>query len=485
MKKSTSLKNLKALLKKGEGYKTEFKENKDKKLDREIVAFANSSGGKIYIGITDEGKVKGTNITNRLKSQIEDIANNCDPKISISFQEIKKEKILIVEVKASREKPHKCSSGFYVRSGSISRKLSKAEIVSFMEKEDRLDFDNIPCKEFDFKKNFDKEKLFHFMDRTGLKYSRKNHIQILENLKVIKRNGSKIIFNNAGVLFFSKNLNSLFSHTEIACGAFKGTDKVHVIDSARFNTDLIGNVEGAMSFLWKNLRARHEIVHKSAQRIDVLEIPEKALREALVNAVTHRNYITHGVFIQLEIYDDRVEISNFGGLHKNLKKSEFGKKSVTRSPLIATLMLRAKYIEQMGTGIQKMRSLVKKEGLPPIKFKFNDFTTVTFYRKPLWKKGFSKSLESDKNISETLRRKLNITIERANKIAKILQSIEYGKFSKGSLSKELKVSSRSVEKDIRFLKQHQIIQFEGSPKYGKYKVTEKYIKLKTEHRGSE
>ena len=124
MNKSIPLKNLKAILKKGEGHKTEFKESKDKKLDREIVAFANSSGGKIYIGITDEGKIKGVNITNRLKSQIEDIANNCDPKISISFQEIKKEKILIVEVKESREKPHKCSSGFYVRSDSISRKLT-------------------------------------------------------------------------------------------------------------------------------------------------------------------------------------------------------------------------------------------------------------------------------------------------------------------------------------------------------------------------
>ena len=90
MKKFTSSKNLKSILKKGESYKTEFKEKVDKTLSREIVAFANSSGGQIYIGITDEGKVKGINITNRLKCRIKNIAKNCDPQIPILFQEIKK-----------------------------------------------------------------------------------------------------------------------------------------------------------------------------------------------------------------------------------------------------------------------------------------------------------------------------------------------------------------------------------------------------------
>ena len=101
-KKAPISTRLKFILKKGEDYKTEFKEKADKNLDKEIVAFANSSGGKIYIGVTDEGKVKGINITNRLKSQIEDIAKNCDPKMPVSFQEIKKEKVLIVEVRESK-----------------------------------------------------------------------------------------------------------------------------------------------------------------------------------------------------------------------------------------------------------------------------------------------------------------------------------------------------------------------------------------------
>ena len=123
-----------------------------------------------------------------------------------AIKEIKKEKVLIIGIKESKDKPHRCSSGFYIRSGASSQKLKRDEILYFAEDEDLLNFDKVNCKEFDFKKDFDKEKLFSFMDRTEIKYNRRSYIQILENLKVAKKQGSKIIFNNTGVLFFSKNL---------------------------------------------------------------------------------------------------------------------------------------------------------------------------------------------------------------------------------------------------------------------------------------
>ena len=471
----SKISNIKLILKKGENLQTEFKEKVDSNLDKELVAFANSSGGKIYIGITDEGKIKGIKITNRLKSQIEDIAKNCDPKIPILIHTLQKEQILIVEVPESKNKPHKCSSGFYIRSGASSQKLSRDEILAFAEDEDLLNFDKVTCKEFNFKEDFDKEKLFSFMDSTKMKYSRRNYIQLLEKLKVAQRQGSKITFNNAGALFFSKDLSRIYSHTEIACGAFKGKDKVYVLDSTRFNTDLIGNVEGAMNFLWKNLRARHELIPRSTRRINVLEIPADALREALINAVTHRNYRSRGVFIQLEIYDDRVEISNFGGLHRDLKKSEFGTKSVTRNPLIASLMLRAGHIEQMGTGIKKMRGLVKKERLPPIKFKFTNFTTITFYRPSYPRSGV---IDSSKELDKILIN-FNLKKERLSRILKILYFIEKGKFSTVDFSKVENINQRTIERDVQFLRDKKLIIFKGHSKSGEYQVTAEYKKLQS------
>ena len=127
----------------------EFKESFDKSISKEIIAFANSSGGRIFLGISDDGKIKGANPvrelhlstsldkkylvgrarfsngvnpTNKLKSQIQDIAKNCDPAIKIKLKEFKN--ILIIEIKEGADKPYKCSSGFYLRQGANSQKMS-------------------------------------------------------------------------------------------------------------------------------------------------------------------------------------------------------------------------------------------------------------------------------------------------------------------------------------------------------------------------
>ena len=127
-----------------------------------------------------------------------------------------------------------------------------------------------------------------------------------------------------------------------------------------------------------------------------------------------------------------------------------------------------------------MRRLVKKAGLKPIKFKFTNFTTLTFYRKPLPGGYVIKSPEvvAMENLSEILSKNLGLTIKRSNKIIKILRSIEIGVFNIESLSKTLGVSSRSIEKDIELLKKQKFIQFKGSRKTGKYKINEQYKNLK-------
>ena len=249
MKKPITLKDLKFILKKGEDYKTEFKEEVYKKIDREIVAFANSSGGYIYIGVTDDGKVKGINITNKLTNQIQDIAKNCDPKVDISFQKIKTKNILIVKVKKSKNKPHRCSSGFYIRSGAVSQKMNTEEIRDIMEDEERIKFDRVRCKEFDYKKHFDKKKFFAFLDKAKITYERKDLLPLLENLKVAQKQGSKLIFNNAGALFFSRNLDDIYFHTRISCARLKGIEKRYVLDRKMFNKDILSNIEEALLFL--------------------------------------------------------------------------------------------------------------------------------------------------------------------------------------------------------------------------------------------
>lgn len=113
--------NLQYILARGENSTTEFKENVSSSLDKEIVAFANTEGETIYIGVSDQGEALGIDITNKLRSRVHNIAHNCDPEIAISLHELTQERILIVDVKESDNKPHRCSSGFYIRADATTQ----------------------------------------------------------------------------------------------------------------------------------------------------------------------------------------------------------------------------------------------------------------------------------------------------------------------------------------------------------------------------
>ena len=112
-------KELDLVLAQGESYRIEFKEELTN-LDREMVAFANASGGFIYLGISDHGEIKGFSFNNKIKSQIQDIANNCDPPVKILIKELKN--IVRIEVREGDDKPYRCTKGFYNRTGPILKK---------------------------------------------------------------------------------------------------------------------------------------------------------------------------------------------------------------------------------------------------------------------------------------------------------------------------------------------------------------------------
>ena len=339
-------KELQLILEEGEGYRIEFKESLSN-FDKEIVAFANSSGGRIFLGITDGGKIKGIEINNKLKSQIQDIANNCQPPVKILFEEFKD--ILIINIREGEDKPYKCSSGFYTRVGPNSQKLNRNEIIDIFKSEGKIRFDElVNPKRFDYKIHFDESKLAKFLKLAGISKVLDTPI-ILKNLGVAEKQEGEVLLNNTGILFFSKNLDDIYFHTAVTCALYKGTEKVEVLDRKDFNEDIVSSIDRAMIFLKHYIPVRYEMTGMP-RRKEVPEIPYDALREAIINAVAHRDYFEKGANIMVEMFDDRIEITNPGGLVKGLKPEDFGKKSVLRNPNIANLLHRIEYIEKMGTG---------------------------------------------------------------------------------------------------------------------------------------
>ena len=187
-------------------------------------------------------------------------------------------------------------------------------------------------------------------------------------------------YTNAGLLFFRNNSQNVrFDFARVVCVLYKGIDKVHIIDAKSFDGGITENIDNAIVFLNRNLRVSYEI--KTLQRKNILELPEDALREAVTNAVCHRDNFEKGSRVMVEIFDDRVEITNPGGAPKGITKENFGHISIARNPVIASILHRANYIERMGTGVSRMIAAMEKAGLEkPIFQTEGYFFKVTFKR---------------------------------------------------------------------------------------------------------
>ena len=351
----------------------EYKESLSSSFARDLVAFANSSGGKILLGVRDNGTVAGVRDSNKLRAQIQDIARNCDPPVKILVETVGK--VMAITVRESENKPVQCREGFLWRQGAVTQKLSRDEIRDFFRSEGAIRFDLALCPKFRYPEDFDRKKFDVWIKQSRIT-PRGRVDDVLVNIEVGERAGRRLIFRNAGVLFFAKNVSHFFPQAYVTCLLAKGTDKVNILDRKDFTGGLVSDIEESLRFIERNTRTGYRI--EKLRREDVPEYPMRALREAITNAVMHRDYFEAGANVFVEIYDDRIEISNPGGLPKGLSKEELGTRSVRRNPLIADLLHRIAFIEKAGTGIRRMIEEARKHKCPEPKFTVNGFFTATF-----------------------------------------------------------------------------------------------------------
>src|SRR6186997_2652158 len=137
---------LEILLREGEGAMLEYKERLSSSFARELVALANTVGGKILLGVRDDGSVVGIPDSNELRARIQDIARNCDPPVKVLVERVGQ--VSIVTVRESDAKPVQCSDGFFWRQGAGTQKLSRAEIRDFFRTEGVIRFDLSLCPRF-------------------------------------------------------------------------------------------------------------------------------------------------------------------------------------------------------------------------------------------------------------------------------------------------------------------------------------------------
>ncbi len=361
------------MLQEGETQKIEFKESLEG-IDKEMVAFANSSGGRILIGVDDNGAVKGVNVTNVFKSQVQDIANNCEPKVEIFFEIFGN--VLIINVVEGKNKPYMCKKGFYLRMGPNSQKLPRDDILKFAIQEGSLRYDEQINHGFDFRKDFDERKFRDFLEAGNITVNLPFE-NILFNMKLAGKERDKYYFRNAVSLLFSKDVKKFNSSAYTTCVLFKGNTRAHIIDRKDFDGGLIEQVRDAVSFVEKNIMLTYQI--KTLKRKEIPQYPVDALREGIVNAIMHRDYFEKGSNVFVYVYDDFIEIVNPGGLF-GITKDQLGKVCVRRNEIIADLFKMVDFVEKAGTGIQRMKTAMREAGLKEPKIEVSDnFFMITFY----------------------------------------------------------------------------------------------------------
>ena len=439
------IEKLKLLIAEGEGLTVEFKEKYSSKIDHDIVALSNSKGGYILLGVNDEDKITGDKLTNKMKAEILQLARNCDPQINLSkVSQI--ENVIVVEVPEGEEKPYSCSSGYYRRLDAVSQKMSQKEVRDLFRVTTDLLFESLSCKGITFDDiSFQKIKAFLKESKVSFQVNKANLASFLSSVSVYK--DGKI--NNAGAMMFASDINKFIPYSETILAAFKGVTKTHIYDRKDVRDDLFTQFIEARAFLRKHLNVRSEI--REVNRHEIYEIPLDALREAVVNALVHRDYSMRGTNISVNIFDDRVEIVNPGGFPNGITKNNFSNESVRRNQIIADFFHRMDKMEKVGSGIGRMRELMETAGLKEPVFESDTFFRVIFYRDPEY------SLKGEKTREKTREKILRLIKE--NSLITISE-----------IAEKIGVTSKGVEWSIGKMKIEGLIKRVGSDKGGHWAV---------------
>ena len=326
--------DVKSILEEGEGQKVEFKEGVSS-LASEMVAFANANGGHIYLGITDSGNIKPIRLTNRLKSQIADMARNCDPSIKVKIA-AGKEGIVLVEVAEGQDKPYKCKEGFFLRTGPNSQKLTRDEIVHLISHAGKIRFDEIINEDFVFPRDFDERAWEEFRKLAGYPPTMRAE-EALANIGVVSFQEGKPFFTNSAILFFGKNPQKIHPEAKITCLKYRGETRYDITDRREFGGVILEQLHGAMSF-FDRYNARQIKISGSPQHEEWEDYPTVSVREAIINALIHRDYFYDSSHIYMHMYDNRLEIDNPGGLMKGMTIENLGTKAARRNRMMADLM---------------------------------------------------------------------------------------------------------------------------------------------------
>ena len=311
---------------------------------------------------------------------------NTDPHVypEVKIYQLADKNVIGISVKESDDKPVFFKDRAFQRVGRTNQRISSGKIRELAKQERvKLRWDEQVCEGANME-DIDEEKVERFLDRRERLRNVKRPMDmkpedVLVNIGAVNKELKKP--TNAGILFFGKEPQRFFINSPLRVARFKGSDVVHpVIDRLDCQGTLWEMVNLAEEFIRRNIRLLSFRVSTSFQREDRFEYPVDALREAIINALIHRNYL-EPADVRAFIFDDRVEVINPGSFPEGVSPDEPIHKPV--NPVLCQLMYDAGFIEKYGSGIKMMRRLCRVWGNEEPHYKLQPLETKIIFQSPI------------------------------------------------------------------------------------------------------
>ena len=421
-----------------------------------VVAFANGAGGKLLIGVSNKREITGisqdTDIF-ALRDKISDaISQMCEPQIMFDiYQESVNDKVLIVvEVFPGNDTPYFIKSlgkenGTFIRLNATTRNADFTTLDELELRKKRRYYDELPMSELEVTDSDIDYLCKDFSERTKTQITKES----LLNMHLIQKIENNYVATKAYAIFLGKH-DYL---SRIQCARFKGIDRVHFIDKKDFDGPLLEQIDGAYKFVLEHINMAIEIngiVHD-----EIYELPIQAIRELIINAVIHRNYMMNSS-VQVAVYDDRVEISSPGSLYGSLTLQEaLSGRSSIRNKILASVCEKLNIIEGWGTGLKRIIDFCKERNVNPPEFlEIGDLLRVNFYRP-----SYNKIIQNDP---------INDPINHPINLFDLIKQNPSGSYE--DYAQKLNVSSATIKRKIAELKAEGKIVRKGSNKNGHWAV---------------
>ena len=376
---------LEELIRGGESDCVEFKSERpasDKKYLKTVVAFANGKGGHLLFGIEDGGRrvvgVPEDEVFRMMDALINSVADSCTPPIVPAQRlcTLRGKRVIELEVLPGQNKPYYLRregmpAGVYVRSGATTRRAAPEQVQSLILQGRNLSYDEQPTGA----PPLSPEAVEGLCRRIGKRAGKTVTPENLESWGVLVRQGENFLPTHAFDLLAGRSTH----FAKVCCVCFRNTQQGVLIDRMDAEGPIDEQVEQALNFVLRNIRLRIRI--EGPNRGENYEVPETALREAIVNAVVHRDYMNQSP-IQVTVYEDRVEIASPGGLYGSLTLERVLQgASSYRNRVLAGMFLEMKLLEFWGVGISKMREVCRAAAVSEPTFADDGESFVVTFRR--------------------------------------------------------------------------------------------------------